>query len=205
METHLWLIRHGETAYNQERRIQGRLDIPLNDNGKEQARLLAEWMRTRPVDAVYASDLKRAVETAEAIAHLHGLTVNPLKGLRERSFGEWEGISFEELEERYPDWKAVWAEGGRYGVERFDELSRRIAKQWEWIARRHPGAHVVVVGHGSSMHAGLMAIVHEQRTELNVRLTNTGVTSVTFHPEFGWQLVRVNQTDHLQTIKSADR
>jgi broad specificity phosphatase PhoE len=96
METHLWLIRHGETMYNQERRIQGRLDIPLNENGKEQARLLAEWMRTRPVDAVYASDLKRAVETAEAIARVHGLTVNPLQGLRERSFGEGEGISFEE-------------------------------------------------------------------------------------------------------------
>lgn len=203
MQTHLWLIRHGETVYNQEKRIQGRMDIPLNENGKEQAHLLAEWMRTQPVDAVYASDLKRAVATAEAIARVHGLTVNRLEELRERSFGDWEGITFEELKQRYPDWEKVWDEGGCYGVERYDELMKRIAEQWERIARKHPGAHVVVVGHGSSMHAGLMAIAKERFTQWNARLTNTGVTSVTFHPERGWRLLRVNQTDHLQAVNSA--
>jgi probable phosphoglycerate mutase len=92
--TRILAIRHGETAWNVDTRLQGHLDIPLNDVGLRQAQHLAQALAQRdPIDAVYASDLSRAHTTAQAIAQAVGLTVNTHVGLRERHFGAFQGLS----------------------------------------------------------------------------------------------------------------
>ena len=111
METHVYLVRHGETAWNRERRFQGHQDVPLSPAGLFQAERLAQRLKSETFDAVYSSDLKRAVQTAEIVARELALPVVTLKGLRERSMGEWEGLTQEEVAARFPDWPGRIVEG----------------------------------------------------------------------------------------------
>ena len=100
--TEILFVRHGETDWNVEQRVQGHSDRPLNANGEAQARALADKLRDDRIDAVYASDLARARDTAAPVAEAHGLEVELLPGLREKDFGTWEGLLDTEIRERFP-------------------------------------------------------------------------------------------------------
>lgn len=125
MLTHLYLIRHGETEGAETRRYKGHLDVPLSDNGVQQMKRLAGFIAgaglgacpgqphrivpTKTLTAVYCSDLSRAIKSAEIIAEPHGLKPVIIPGLRERSFGVWEGMSFDEIRQKWPDAFNSWA------------------------------------------------------------------------------------------------
>ena len=150
--TTILITRHGETDWNAAGRWQGHSDTPLNERGREQARALAESLDG--VDAVYASDLARARETAEILAERLGLDVHVDPRLRERGFGAWEGLTAEEIEERFADEHAPLA--GRRGLRRGRTPSRssRCASAMqeflEEVVRRHPTGTVLIVTHGGS-------------------------------------------------------
>jgi broad specificity phosphatase PhoE len=113
----VYLVRHGETDWNQDKRIQGRTDIPLNGRGKRQAEALAERLADLSLAAIYTSDLKRARETAEMIAarQPQAMSVSALPDLRECHYGLWEGLTREEVARRFPeDWQG-WLAGGESG------------------------------------------------------------------------------------------
>jgi probable phosphoglycerate mutase len=122
--TTILLARHGETDWNRERRWQGRADRPLNDTGRTQARQLAEVLASREIDAVYASDLLRARETAEIVADRLGLPVGLDPGLREVDVGDWAGRLASEIERDDPEGFRRWQEGrqGWRGGESYDEM-----------------------------------------------------------------------------------
>lgn len=101
--TRLLLLRHGETAWNAETRIQGQLDIALNERGLWQAERLAQALAGEDLAAVYSSDLLRAHATAAALARHHGLPVLADAALRERGFGRFEGLTYAEIEARFPE------------------------------------------------------------------------------------------------------
>jgi len=143
--TRILLVRHGETDWNLDRRLQGHSDRPLNDTGREQARTLAEELANEPLAAVYSSDLRRAGETARIVAEAHGLQVTTLPDLRERHFGTWEGLSDAEIEERFPE---QIANGTLGDGETREEMDRRVLESLEQIAREHPDGTVLVVSHG---------------------------------------------------------
>ena len=103
MTARLCLIRHGETDWNVARRIQGHTDIPLNHTGLEQARLLAQSLADEQFDAIYSSDLGRARQTAEAVAHRLHQTVRLDPLLRERHYGEFQALTYDEARARFPD------------------------------------------------------------------------------------------------------
>ncbi|MGH3064744.1 MAG: histidine phosphatase family protein [Gaiellaceae bacterium] len=150
-ETRLLLVRHGETDWNAERRVQGQTDRPLNETGRAQALELAAGLAAEPLDAVYSSDLARAFETARAIADRHGLLVAPLRALRERDFGTWEGLTDDEVLARYPEaHTAPWGD-----AETREELLVRTVAALRQIATNHPGGRVVVVTHGGPLRAML--------------------------------------------------
>ena len=129
--------------------MQGHTDVPLNDEGRRQARALAEELDGEEVDAVYSSDLGRARETAEIIAATRGGDVISFPALREKNFGTWEGLTDVEVRERFPDSLTTgWGDG-----ETTDEMARRILAAVEEIAARHAGGLVVVVTHGGPMRA----------------------------------------------------
>jgi probable phosphoglycerate mutase len=141
--TELLLVRHGETDWNRDRRIQGHTDVPLNETGRRQAEELAQTLARERVDAVYSSDLARAVQTARPVADRLGLEVETMPELRERDFGSWEGLTDLEIADRYPAHSGPWGDG-----ETPDELLARLDVALREIAARHPGGRVVVVSHG---------------------------------------------------------
>lgn len=144
-------MRHGETDWNLNRRLQGHADRPLNETGREQARGLAADLAEEPLEAVYSSDLSRASETARIVAEARGLAVTTLPELRERHFGSWEGLTDEEIHERFPE----AADGVLGDGESRDELDRRVLAALDRIADEHPDGTVLVVSHGGPLRAVL--------------------------------------------------
>jgi probable phosphoglycerate mutase len=144
--TTLLLARHGETDWNRELRIQGSSDIELNELGREQAQALADELADVDLDAIYASDLSRARATAEVVAATKELPVRLDPRLRERAFGSWEGLTREDIEERFlPD--------DRPDGESDEDVRTRVLAAIDEIAAAHPGQQVLVVSHGGALNA----------------------------------------------------
>ncbi len=137
--TTLLLVRHGETDWNAEGRLQGHTDRPLSEYGRRQARRLAEELVDEPLDAIYASDLARARETAEIVGERLTLPVMLDGDLREKDWGTWEGLTPAERDRV------------EFSGESTEAHQERILRALGRIAQRHPGACVLVVTHGGSM------------------------------------------------------
>jgi probable phosphoglycerate mutase len=156
--TEILLIRHGETDWNTEKRLQGHLDIGLNAEGLRQAQALGQALLNESLDAVYASDLQRAKHTAQAIAAPRGMTVQTHIGLRERCYGAFEGLRHADISERYPREFAAWRAremdvrypDGNNIAETLREFSARVLKAITDIASRHnhEDKKVAIVTHG---------------------------------------------------------
>jgi len=152
--TRILAIRHGETAWNVETRIQGHLDIPLNDTGRWQAQRLARALAARgeAVDAIYSSDLQRAHATARAIAAATGAPLHTHAGLRERRFGVFEGRTWAEVESCWPQDCARWRQRDPHwapaGGESLLQLRERILATLHELAARHGDEQIVLVAHG---------------------------------------------------------
>jgi len=154
--TRIIAVRHGETAWNVDTRLQGHLDIELNDKGQWQARRVARALASEPVGAVYSSDLARAWQTAQAIAGSHGLEVHPEPRLRERAFGHFEGRTFLDIQRDLPEQAERWrrrdpdfAPAG--GGESLLAFRARVTDAVAELASRHPGELLVLVAHGGVM------------------------------------------------------
>lgn len=150
------LIRHGETAWNAERRLQGHLDIALNAEGERQARLLAEALAPEHLDLVVSSDLGRARQTAQAVAGPRGMPLHIELGLRERCYGGFEGLLYSEIEQRFPAEFAAWQArdvdavlpSGKNCGETFREFYERSTGAILALAASHPGRTIAMVAHG---------------------------------------------------------
>jgi broad specificity phosphatase PhoE len=149
--TTILLARHGETDWNREKRWQGLADPPLNERGREQARALAERLEPVPFTAIYASDLRRASETARLVAEGRGLGVTTMPELREIDVGSWTGLTQAEVQERFPDaYAGLRARTGRgwEDGETFGELAQRVLNALRRIAREHHDPVLVVTHSG---------------------------------------------------------
>ncbi len=138
METTIILVRHGETVDNARQIMQGQTQGELNDKGRDQARQVAQRLACEQLDAVVASDLRRAIQTAEIIATLHGMTVQTTPLLRERDWGGFTGRFIPELKGE------VWPED----IESEEALLERARQFLIYITATYPGKRVVAVGHG---------------------------------------------------------
>lgn len=163
--TSILLIRHGETAWNSVRRLQGHIDIPLNDAGERQALALGRILANEPVNAVISSDLQRAVQTAQAVAGHHTVTVQTDPSLRERCYGAFEGLLYSEIMERYPVEYAQWQAReidavmppGERVAESFRQFYQRSVDSIGAWAARHPGQTIVMVAHGGVLECAYRA------------------------------------------------
>jgi probable phosphoglycerate mutase len=142
--TLLLLARHGQTDWNRDGIWQGQADPPLNALGRRQARELAARLRHARLDALYASDLRRALETAEAVARAVGLPVIADPGLREMDVGAWTGLTWAEIAERFPN-------GDGHGGESAQAFQARVLAAVQRIAAAHPQGTVLVVAHGGTV------------------------------------------------------
>ena len=150
--TRICLVRHGETLWNTERRIQGQIDIALNQHGLRQARAAGEFLRDESATALYSSDLSRAWATAHALAESTGLMANAMPALRERQYGVFEGLTYDEAKVAHPDIYARFEsrEPGFAvpGGESLEDISRRVISALGGLADKHRGETVLVVTHG---------------------------------------------------------
>ena len=200
--TRIIAVRHGETAWNVAARIQGQLDIGLNDTGRWQARRVGEALANEPITAVYSSDLGRAHQTAESIALVAGIPVIPDKGLRERGFGMFEGKTFDEIHTTWPDHAHNWRkripeweppEGG----ESLLQLRQRVTQTMHELAARHPGEQIVVVAHGGVLDTLYrVATGQEVNSPRTWQLPNGAINRLLWTPE-GFTLVGWSDTQHL--------
>jgi broad specificity phosphatase PhoE len=149
--TTLLLVRHGETDWNLERRVQGHTDRPLNETGRAQARTLADDLAGEDIDVVYSSDLIRAHETARIVAEPRGLAVTAIPELRERDFGTWEGLTDDDISTRFPDaHHRAWGD-----AETKEEMAERVFEALRRISAAHGDGRVLVVTHGGPLRAVL--------------------------------------------------
>ncbi|NMG44496.1 histidine phosphatase family protein [Aromatoleum toluvorans] len=160
MKTRLCLVRHGETSWNAEQRLQGHLDIPLNPVGEAQAAATAASLATVHFAAVYSSDLQRARQTATAITRNRAAAVEFHDRLRERNYGAFQGLTYSEAETRFPDDYRRFKQRDPLftfpgGGESLAEFSARVAEALTELANNHAGEQVLVVTHG-----GVLDIVH---------------------------------------------
>jgi probable phosphoglycerate mutase len=185
--TTLILVRHGETDWNRDGRWQGQADAPLNERGREQARALADELAGEPVDAVYASDLSRARETAEIIAaRLDREPVEVDRRLREVHVGGWSGLTMAEIEDRFPAdferWRAGDPAHAFSGGETYAAMGERVVDGLAEIASRHPDGHVVVVLHGGSIRGALAhaaGVTYAEQSRRRKHVGNCGFVRVT--------------------------
>lgn len=187
MTTDIVLIRHGETDWNVERRLQGHLDIGLNARGRQQAAALAESLQQERFAAIVASDLKRAIDTAQAVATTHGLPVDIVGAMRERCFGALEGLRHDEIRVQLPDayvaWKSRDADAiyppGTYVAESLNGFHARVVAAIDGLATRFSGQKIAVVTHG-----GVLDSIYRAATGLAlseprpVEIPNAGINRV---------------------------
>ena len=206
--TRIVAIRHGETAWNVDTRIQGQLDIPLNDTGRWQARRLGQAVAEEGIAAIYASDLLRAYDTARAVADSTGCEIVTEVGLRERHFGEFEGHTWKEIEKRWPEGSERWrrrdldfAPAGGESLREFYERSVATATR---LASAHPGQTIAFVAHG-----GVMDCLYRVASRIDLQaprswqLGNASINRLLYTPQ-GFTLVGWSDTFHLDDEASRD-
>ena len=199
--TRILAIRHGETLWNVDSRIQGHLDIGLNDTGRRQAERLGMALKDEPIAAIYASDLSRAYDTALAVSRHTGVPVQAEPGLRERSFGEFEGRTFAEIETELPEQAQRWRQRDPTftpaGGESLLMLEARVLSVAARLAAQHPGEQIALFAHG-----GVMDILYRAATRLDLQaartwaLGNTAINRLLWSPE-GFSLVGWADVQHL--------
>lgn len=178
--TELLIIRHGETAWNTEEIFRGRADIGLSDIGLLQAKLLAEYLRDTPVEAVYSSPLKRAVTTAEGIAGTHGLKVQTEYDLIDIDYGEWQGMSLQEVGKIYNTLYIKWLQEPQNtaipGGETLEKVRKRAVRVIEEILTKHSGT-VVVIAHRVVNKVLICALLGLDNSHFwNIRQDTCGIT-----------------------------
>lgn len=150
--TRICLIRHGETEWNAERRIQGQIDIGLNATGVQQAEAAGRWLRDAGISALYSSDLKRARTTAEAIGRAVGLVPTLVPEMRERNYGIFQGLTYAEAQRKHPEGYAAFeGRNADYAFEHGESLTAmfaRVTGKLQAIAAAHPGQTLAIVLHG---------------------------------------------------------
>jgi broad specificity phosphatase PhoE len=202
MSTRVFLIRHGATVLTAEDRFAGATDVELSDEGREQARRLAERLSTEKVTAVYASPLGRTVETAAIIAQPHNLEVVRRDGLREISHGRWEQMTRREVEEKFPDEAAAWEEdpytfapvGGESGL----AVTARALPVLIEIVRAHHGARVAIVSHKATIRLLLSSLLgfDPRRYRDNLDQSPAALNIVDFRDAAHARLTLFNDTSH---------
>ena len=200
--TRICLVRHGETTWNAEKRIQGQIDIGLNAAGLVQARAAANWLSGEPVTALYSSDLLRARQTAECIAASLSLIPKFRTEFRERRYGFFEGLTYDESRARYPtDYLSFETRDPEFvipfGGESLSQLHERVSAGLQKLAADHPGQTVIVVTHG-----GVLDIVNRLvrgnplSRARDFLIPNAAINWVSVRGG-SWRLESWGQTEHL--------
>jgi len=216
--TRIYLIRHGETDWNRDEICMGQMDVPLNERGRRQALLTAERLASEQIDAVYTSDLSRALETARPIAERHDLIPIARRDLRELDYGCWQGLKSAEIRRRFPEASAGGPQGEDdlsfqpAGGESRTRLYERAVRAFEEILRHHPDETVIIVTHGGVIRCLVNNVLqrgsnHQNKGifySLGFACDNCAITVIEARDDGRLWIVSLNNTSHLEPSASSE-
>ncbi|OGP55555.1 MAG: hypothetical protein A2Y65_00800 [Deltaproteobacteria bacterium RBG_13_52_11] len=202
--TTLFLVRHGRTGWNKEQIFRGTKDVPLDEVGKEEALLVGERLKGEGITAVFSSPLSRAKETAEAIARFHNVKVQVLAGLNDLNFGEWEGLSIEEVKKRYLDLYQQWQQEPHRvifpGGEGLDAVRSRVIEAVGDVVARHAQEVVVLVSHRVVLKVLICALLGLANSHFWHIGQDTAAINCFRYQDGKWIVMLLNDTCHLQKV-----
>ncbi|MBC7811139.1 MAG: histidine phosphatase family protein [Burkholderiales bacterium] len=205
------LVRHGETDWNAQGKWQGFEPTALNEKGRQQAQALAEYLRGRPIKAVYASDLPRAWETATIISEALGLTAHQDERWREHHLGIFQGLTLAEITATYArEWESWRTEYYTYEIPKGESRNMLIARAhaaWEMCVSTNGDADVeeiAIVTHGGTIRALLLKLFEARIADVQAtHIRNTSITTIE-RREDGWHLLEISATPHLSDVVNRD-
>jgi broad specificity phosphatase PhoE len=198
-------IRPGETDWNRLIRWQGWVASPLNEHGRKQANQLANYIRHIGMSALYTSDLRRALETAEILSEKLGFPPIPDQRLRERNIGEWQGLTIDEMRNWFPDqYQNLLLDSENYrvpGGESRKDVCLRMRAAFNDILKQDKGGTVGIMSHTTAIHALLGEIIPGNLSN-EVAVSNTSVTTIARKDDDSWQLVAADDVMHLDGLET---
>ena len=203
-ETEIILIRHGETEWNSQLRMQGHSNSPLSKVGRGQIQALGEWMKNVSFDHIYSSDSLRARQTAEAITHFSGDTMQFDQRIREKNLGVFEGLTSIEARERHPEIYRLFKTGGaNYVIDEGESTQQVLDRALEFIEEirlRHPEQRVVMVTHGGVVRVLMkhtLGLSIDARTSFLIK--NTGIFRLVWNEK--WLVTQMGVVSHLEKLE----
>lgn len=194
----LYLIRHGESIFNGEGRIQGQADVGLSELGKRQSQAIAQGLASVKLDAIYSSPLQRAYQTALPLAESQGRSIEVVDNLKEINAGIFQGLLWSEIEAKYPEYAEPWlTEQVDFVIpqgESRQQLLHRGVAALEFVCRQ-PQKCVAVVAHGGLLCAALKGLLGIQSDKNPFSLFNASISRLVWDDR--WRLLTLNQTEHL--------
>ncbi|WP_346354290.1 alpha-ribazole phosphatase [Azotosporobacter soli] len=186
--TRVFLIRHGETEWNKNMKYQGQTDVPLSDAGRKQAEKLASRLSKVDFAAVYSSDLIRAYETATVLAAPHELPVTVCPGLKEINFGEWEGLTYDNISGQWSgEMQRLFSRPNEVEIpsgESFYQVQQRVVASLEELVKAHENETILVVSHGAAIRTAICAALEIPLNNLwSIRQDNTALNIFEYHAE----------------------
>lgn len=199
MTTNIYIVRHGQTIWNKEKRMQGSLNSPLTETGELQANLLGQSLINENIDVIYSSSSPRAQQTSKKVNNALNKDIILMPELEELDMGVWEGMTHEDIETKYPDeWHYFWHDPDNYqaanGGESFDTLVLRSLSGFQQIIADNPGKNILLVSHRITIKFLLATILGQSPTDLpdsnptslsKIKLTNDG-----------YEVAYLNNIDH---------
>ena len=203
--TSIYLVRHGQTAWNKEEIFRGRTDIPLDETGLKQAVLVGQYFNGLEIDAIYSSPLSRALQTAQKIAQFHDIKVQHLQGIIDMSFGDWEGRPHQEIRENDKETYRQWVETPHLvklpGGEGLDDVRVRAMAALEEVIRNHVEKNLVLVSHRVICKVLICAILGLDNSHFWQITQDTTAINLIQHRNARYILSLMNETCHLKPLK----
>ena len=205
----IYLVRHGQTAWNRDGKFRGLADMPLNEQGRAEAAGAAEALRDVHLDYIYSSPLGRAVETAQAIAERRDLEIRFEPAFTSIDYGLWTGRPVKELREQFPDVYAVWRKSPeriRFPEgESLDDVRQRAGKRFYELVEQHREDSIAITSHRLLLKVLVLAAKRLDNSHFwDIRL-DTGAFCILESNETGVQVVRLNETGHLPSLNGHDK
>ncbi len=202
--TKAYLVRHGQTEWNKKLTFRGRIDIPLNERGRQEANAIAETLKDKNINAIYTSPLKRSIETAQPTASFFHLEIVHAQGLIDISYGNWEGLTFNEIKKSYRDQYIKWEKRPELirfpNGETLDEARERSFSAFKDIVKGNPGKSILIIPHRVINKVLLCAILGLSNSHFWEIKQDTGCINLIEYSDDRLILSMMNDTCHLKGI-----
>jgi broad specificity phosphatase PhoE len=202
--TKVYLVRHGQTAWNLEEVFRGRVDIPLDDTGKEEVHLAGDALKDETIHAIYSSPLSRSMETAENIAKFQNIQVTPLEAIIDISYGDWEGVRLDEVREKYPDLYTRWLREPHKitfpNGESLEQVRTRTMEAINKLIEKHQNETIALVAHRVPNKVICCSILGIENNNFWRIQQDTASTNLFTYKDNQWIVSYLNDTSYLKVL-----